>query len=289
MIKSVELRKSRDFGDIISDTFKYIRVHFKTLGKALLLFVLPVVIISGVLISSSFVTMMDFDSLANPETMDANALAQQTSSFLAKFFIGMFLFAINFILIYVIVFKHMHFVDKGITDITPNMLVEGLGKNFIGIFAILFITATATVIGLFLFIIPGIYIAIKFSLAPAIFIIEDESISDALSRSWDATKDYWWFTFGMNIVMSIIMNFTSYIFIIPMYFIIGIVAFASGDGADSMQSIGFIISILYGLSIVVPALLYCIPISSQALVYFNIHERKTGQSMLDKIDSLGEL
>lgn len=289
MIKSVELRKSRDFGDIISDTFKYIRVHFKTLGKGLFLFVFPVVIISGVLVSSSFMSIMEFDNFTNPEAMDANALAQQTGSFLGKFMLGMFLFMLNFFLIYVIVFKHIQLVDDGITDISPSMLVDDLPRNFLGIVGLLFITGAATIIGLFLFILPGIYLAFKFSLAPVIFIVEKESFSNSLSLSWDITKDYWWLTFGMSFVMAIIMNFASYIFIIPMYFVIGIITFASGGANPDMSTLGFIISILYGLSIVVPALLYCIPITSQAFVYFNIHERKTGQSMMNRIESLEEI
>mgnify|MGYP001627863254 CR=1 FL=1 len=286
MMKTVELRKSRDFGDIISDTFKYIRVHFKTLGKGLFLFVFPVVIISGVLVSSSFMSVMDFENFANPEAVDANALAHQTGAFMGKFLLGMLLFMLNFFLIYVIVFKHMKLVDSGVTDITPNMLVEDLPRNFFGIVVIMFVTGIATAIVFLFLIMPGI--AMKFSLAPAIYIIEEENFSDALSRSWNTTKDYWWLTFGMNFVMSIIMNFTSYIFIIPMYFVIGIVTFASG-GDGSKESIGFLISILYGLSIVIPALLYCIPIASQAFVYFNIHERKTGRSMLERIESLEDI
>jgi len=143
-------------------------------------------------------------------------------------------------------------------------------------------------IGFIFLIIPGIYIATKFSLAPVIFIAEEESFGDALSKSWEATQDYWWFTFGMSFVMGIIMNFASYIFIIPMYILIGIVSFSTASSQGDPSSLGTIISVLYGLSVVVPALLYCMPVTSQALVYFNIQERKTGNSMMDRIESLGD-
>ena len=136
------------------------------------------------------------------------------------------------------------------------------------------------------FIIPGIYIAFKLSLAPVIFIVEEEPLGDALSKSWDATRDFWWFTFGMSFVMGIIMNFASYVFVIPMYILIGLVSFSTGGESGSV--LGLIISVLYGLSVVVPALLYCMPVTSQALVYFNIKERKTGRTMMDKIESLGD-
>ena len=282
-MSTFELRKTRDFGQIISDTFTYIRVHFRTLGKALFLFVFPIIIISGVLVSSSFLSVFDVADLNSTQPFDPST-NENMASFFIQFFIGMTLFMINFLLIYVIVFKHMQLVDEGIADIEIGMLLEDFARNFFGILGIIIITGIAAFIGALFLIIPGIYVAYKLSLAPVIFIVEEEPLGDALSKSWN--QDFWWFTFGVSFVMGIITNFASYIFIIPMYILIGLVSFSTG-GEDASE-IGSIISVLYGLSIVVPALLYCIPITSQALVYFNIRERKTGQSMMDKIESLGD-
>ena len=285
-MKTIELRKARDFGQIITDTFTYIRVHFRTLGKALFLFVFPIVIISGILVSSSFMSVFDFAEMNPDQPVDPITLGNDVSSFLAKFFIGMLLFMANFILINVITFKHMELVDNGIEDIETGMLLQDFARNFFGVLGLVSVIAIATFIGFLFLILPGIYVAIKLSLAPIIFITEGEDFGDSLAKSWEVTQEYWWFTFGMSFVMGIIMNFASYIFIIPMYILIGVVSFTTV--ANDGSSIETIISALYGLSIVVPALLYCMPITSQALVYFNIKERKTGSSMMDKIESLGE-
>ncbi|MEP1151969.1 MAG: hypothetical protein ABJH08_09590 [Balneola sp.] len=285
-MKTFELRKARDFGQIITDTFTYIRVHFRTLGKALFLFVFPIVIISGILVSSSFMSVFDFAEMNPDQPVDPITLGNDVSSFLAKFFIGMLLFMANFILINVITFKHMELADNGVEDIETGMLLQNFARNFFGVLGLVSVIAIATFIGFLFLILPGIYVAIKLSLAPIIFITEGEDFGDSLAKSWEVTQDYWWFTFGMSFVMGIIMNFASYIFIIPMYILIGVVSFTTV--ANDGSSIETIISALYGLSIVVPALLYCMPITSQALVYFNIKERKTGSSMMDKIESLGE-
>ncbi|MEP1305475.1 MAG: hypothetical protein ABJM22_06275, partial [Balneola sp.] len=265
-MSTFQLRKTRDFGQIITDTFTYLRVHFKSLGKALFIFVFPILLISGVLISSSFMSIFDladpnFSQSANPE------FTGEMASFFVKFFIGMLLFMVNFLLIYVVVFKHMQLVDEGVEQIEVGMLLEDFARNFFGTLGLFFVLAIATMIGLIFLIIPGIYIATKLSLAPVIFIAEEESFGDALSKSWKATQDYWWFTFGMSFVMGIIMNFASYIFIIPMYILIGIVSFSTASAQGDPSSLGTIISVLYGLSVVVPALLYCMPVISQALVY----------------------
>ena len=287
-MSTFQLRKPRDFGQIITDTFTYLRVHFKTLGKALFVFVFPIVLISGVLISSSFMTIFDIaDPIAAQQPVTPE-LSGEMISFFVKFFVGMTLFMINFLLIYVVVFKHMQLIDEGVDEIETGMLLEDFARNFFGTLGLFVVIIIATMIGFLFLIIPGIYIATKLSLAPVIFISEEESFGDALSKSWEATQDYWWFTFGMSFVMGIIMNFASYIFIIPMYILIGIVSFSTASSQGDPSSLGTIISVLYGLSVVVPALLYCMPVTSQALVYFNIQERKTGSSMMDRIESLGD-
>lgn len=276
-MKNLILRQSRDFGDILSATFTYLRLHFKTLGKGLLFFSLPVIIISGVLIGSGFGDSFAASEagLAEPEALGA---------FFFKFFSGLILLMLTFVVITQIVFKHMQLVDEGVEDIDVNMLLEDFSRNFFGLIGIYFVIGVASSIGFLLFIIPGFFVSVKLSLAPAIYIIEEEDFGEALSRSWEVTRDYWWFTFGVNIVVSIIVNFASNIVIFPMYIIMMVVVFASGE--PDMNLFGTLFSIMYGLSMITVGLLYCIPVISQALVYFNLDERKSGATLTSKIDSL---
>ncbi len=276
-MKNLVLRQSRDFGDILSATFTYLRLHFKTLGKGLLFFSLPVIIISGVLIGSGF-----GDSFAASEA--GLSEPEELGAFFFKFFSGLILLMLTFVVITQIVFKHMQLVDEGVEDIDVNMLLEDFSRNFFGLIGIYIVIGVATTIGIMLFIIPGIFISVKLSLAPAIYIIEEEEFGEALSKSWEVTRDYWWFTFGVNIVVSIIVNFASNIVIFPMYIIMMVVVFASGE--PDMNLFGTLFSVMYGLSMITVGLLYCIPVISQALVYFNLDERKSGATLTSKIDSL---
>ena len=277
-MKNLVLRQSRDFGDILSATFTYLRLHFKTLGKGLLFFSLPVIIISGVLIGSGF-----GDSFAATETGLANP--GELGGFFFKFFGGLMLLMLTFVVITQIVFKHMQLVDEGEENIDVNMLLEDFSRNFFGLIGIFIVIGIASTISLLLFIIPGIYVSVKLSLAPAIYIIEEEDFGEALSKSWNVTQDYWWFTFGVSFVVSIIVNFASNIVIFPMYIIMMVVVFASGE--PDMNLFGTLFSVMYGLSMITIGLLYCIPVISQSLVYFNLDERKSGATLSRKIDSLG--
>lgn len=279
-MKEIHLRQSREFGDIISDTFGYLRVHFKTLGKGLLYFSLPLIIISGVLIGSSFSTITAIsDSIGNPEILD------EMSAFGLKFIVGLFLFILTFVFIVVIVFKHMQLVDDGEEHIEPSLLLEGAFRNIFGLIGIYLLTVFLTIIGFLFFIIPGIIIAIKLSLAPSIYIIEKCDFEEAIRRSWSITNNYWWFTFGVNFVISLIMNIVSNIVIFPFYIVSMVIVFSTGE--PDMELFGSLFGVMYGLVMIIIGLLYCFPIISQALVYFNLDERKNGNSLFQKIDALG--
>lgn len=277
-MKTVLLRKSRDIGDIITDSFAYLRIHFKSLGKGLLFFSLPLIIISGILIGTGFGTAMA-GNLDDPNAI--GELANLGFQFIA----GFFLLMLTFMFIIVIVFKHIQLIDDGEETIEPSMLLEGFARNIFGVWGILVVISIVSMIGFFLFIIPGIYVAFKLSLAPAIYVIEEEDFGTALSKSWQVTTDYWWFTFGTSFIMSIIMNVVSNAVIVPLYIVMMVVVFSTGE--PNMELFGSFFSVFYGIGMIAVGLLYCFPVISQALVYFNLEERKTGNSLSMKIDSLG--
>lgn len=282
-MNNYELRSVRDFGQILSDSFTYLRIHIVSLGKALLLLGFPIIVIFAIFFSGSFGDLMmaqnDFYIQENPN---------QSVKIVGQMFLGLISFFLNFLVICVIVYKHISLIDEGIDtrDIDLKMLTQNIVGNVFGLAAIFVVIGIATIIGFLLLIIPGIYLSTKLSLAPSIYIIEDETIGGALNKSWQATEGFWWFTFGMSFVMSMIVNFASYIFLVPMYILIGFISFTSGDASNTV--LGSVVSMLYGLSMIVPVLLYCFPAVSQALVYFNSVERKSGRTMFDKIESLGD-
>ena len=279
-MNTLNLRESRDFGDVISATFSYIRIHFKTLAKGLILFSLPLIILSGILVGKGFGQIFAMSEISPEAEPDLAAL----TAFGFSFFLGLFLLIITFTLIISIVFQHMKLVDEGEENITLNMLIEDFLRNFLGVIGITIITSFVSIIGAFFFILPGIFLAIKLSLAPAIYVIEEEDFGEALSRSWDVTGDNWWFTFGVSFVISLIMNIITNIVVVPMYLIMGLVVFSSGD--PSPDSFGNMFSIMYGLMMIFISIFYCIPVISQAFVYFTLNERKSGDSLSERIDAI---
>lgn len=276
------LRKGREFAEIISDTFGYVRKYFSSLAKGLVLYSLPMIIFSGILIGSGV-----GDTISMAEAGD-NAAMGQVASMGLKMLAGFILLMLTLVVIIQITFKHINLIDSGIApeEISMSMLLEDFFRNFFGLIGLSIVIGFATLLGLILFILPGIYVATKLSLAPAIFIIDEEDFGDALSRSWETTNGYWWFTFGTNFVMSIIINMISNIAIVPLYIIMIVVVFSSGE--PDMELFGTLFSVFYAFMMIVIGLLYCFPLVSQAMVYFTVYESKSGASLKERIDALAQ-
>jgi hypothetical protein len=183
----------------------------------------------------------------------------------------------------VVVYNHMALVSEsehGSTNV--NEIWERFKTDIWAIIAISVLTFIFTFLGMIVFIIPGIYLAIKFALIPAVYVKERVGISDAFSRSWRLTTNFWWFTFGLLIVMGILVSFMSYCLAIPIMLTSAFVGFAGGEAGSGDT----IIAIIYGTAILLGYIFYALLYISIGLHYFNLVERKEGSAMKEQIDQI---
>ena len=73
------------------------------------------------------------------------------------------------------------------------------------------IVGAIVIVGLILFIIPGIIFLVWFCLTPIVIVLEKRGATDAISRSKELTKDNWFHTLGVLIVVAIIVLIASLI------------------------------------------------------------------------------
>ncbi|MTI88887.1 MAG: hypothetical protein FH748_13050 [Balneolaceae bacterium] len=274
-MKEFTHKNPRDLGDIITDTFAYIRLHYKSLGKGLIYFVLPLFLVSSLLVGNAYSDLFDF-TINNPNDIPNNILG-------ADFWGGLLLTLFATVTIFTITLKHIELSQYN-TEIEAMDLTEDFGRNFINLFLMYIVVLVSVFVSMFFFIIPGIYIGVKFFLGPAAAIIEDKNPIDGLSRSWNLTQDNWWISFGTYIVLYIITTMMSYVLVIPFSIIIGLFA---ATGAESSAGLSSTIGIFYGLMIVISSLFSVIMIIGMALHYFNLVERKEGSGLRAQIEELG--
>lgn len=274
-MQQFEFEKPREFGDIISDTFQYLRINFKPLGKALLFFAVPLYIIQALLMKDVSQEMLT-DILNNPENIDSlNAI------FNWKYFSGIFLSVIASAVLAAVTYKHLRLSAAGLST-EPEAIKTGLTNLVSAYIALYLIMGTVLFFSSIFFLIPGIFIGIRWALAPAALILEDNSsITSAMKRSWHLVRGSWWQTLGLIVVTYIIITFSTYIVVIPATLL---TLFASTAG-DSGVLAGAV-SIIYSLSAAFASLLQVIMYIALALHFYNLRERKEGGGLSSKIEQL---
>lgn len=273
-MSKLTLTRPRDFGDLITDSFGYVRTHYRSLGKAVLYFVVPIIAVSSLFFGQYMQQIASIQ--ADPDSLDS--ISAMFTSLGGSGIFGMLASAA----MSVVVFNHMALVaESDGNNVTVHQIWERFKSDIWAIIAISILTFIFTFLGMIAFFIPGLYLAIKFTLIPAAYIKERIGISDAFSRSWHLTTNFWWFTLGLIIVMGLLVSFMSYFLAIPIMLTSMFVEFAGGQaGIDT------VITIIYATAVLLGYLFYALLYISIGLHYFNLVERKEGSTMKQRIDQI---
>ncbi|MEQ9091851.1 MAG: glycerophosphoryl diester phosphodiesterase membrane domain-containing protein [Balneola sp.] len=296
-MQTLKLDKPRDIGQIISDTFAYIRVHHKTLLKPFVVYVLPALLLSVALLGGGFGSM--FAGITqNP------ALAESDPSMLigsgAALFLGFLFVILTSWLFLSVVHQHLKFAAEGeipthLGEFSKGMFVKGLVlvatyiglmvPVYIAIFILAMILQDLFFIAMLALIPLFFYVMVKLMLFPAAYFIEGGSPTDAIKRSWSLTDDNFWITFGVYFVVALIFGMLSYLIIIPVMIVL-VVVINVGDAAFE-QNIGILMGVFYGVMYFFQLIFSSAQFISLGLHFFNLKERKDGTALRDQIDQLG--
>ncbi len=266
--QEVQFRKKREVGDIFTDSFRFLKQEHKPLLKIFGIYILPFIIVYGVLQVYVQMKVMGKIDLNDPDMILSNIGPIYKNVFIVSLF-GLFVQSLLGGTYYTYI---EYYVKKGgnnfeLDEITPlffsNSLIA-LGANLL-----LFV---AVIAGVIMCIVPGIYFANTFSIVVMILIFEKKGIGNAFTRSWNLVNTQWWNTLLINLVGIIIIYAVGFVLSIP--------AMIAGISKTmfSIQQTGTIeypqwYWILMGFSVIVSAILWIIPYTFLAFQYFNIDER----------------
>jgi|GEM_PF-6462347 len=295
-LQLVELRKDREFGELISDLILFYKQNFKALFSLFVRYgivIMAVGAVAGVLIerfSPQTVSGMEFSPFAFFGVL----------AFLPFLLFAMYAtMAATFAYIqgYAEVGKEgaLDFAKQNFWRVVGRLFVLFLAAIGIGIavfgvlglmvFGMFRLTPWLGVIFYLAFLFFVVYISIKIILWGYIYTTGNMSVIDALKESWDLTYGRWWWTFGVYFVISMMGSIVMYIFMIPIYLLTMVPIIMGGDmastsGGGNMAIISMFVMfagyMLYGM------LMYTlIP-----LIYYSLHERKYGTGIADRIDAV---
>lgn len=297
--QKIEFKRYRDFGQIINATFEFIRQNFGPLLKSLIFIVGPFLLITGIVSGFYQKSIFSFSNLTSLSGFGISMLVFILAAFLTLQMMTATVY--SFLMIYL---ERTEFIPIQIEEVW-----EGVKKNFLkvlgmtlslgliafigiiifGVFVVVVINAASNPFLVFFFFLllffPAAFLYIKISLVYIITIYENAGVIASIQRSFYLTKNKWWFTFGLVLVLSLIQGFMGFVFQIPQYIITFVTMFNSMDGTG-VDGVTEIIILITSIISTLQYLLYAISFIGIAFYYFSLVEQKEAKGLIEKIDSI---
>ncbi|SFW29623.1 hypothetical protein [Cellulophaga fucicola] len=283
----VEFKKKRDLGEILGDTFAFLRGQLKPFFNTFFKIAGPYLVVF--LLCNAFYTY----SVGNIINFNLESSDEISSALLIG--LSAFLFIISMGVAYAMAQSvTLHYIksyveNNGATNF--EQIKSEVYSTFWKFIGLAFLVGICVLIGLMFCIIPGVYLYVPLTLSFSILIFNKKSVGDAFSDGFSLVKDYWWITFATLLVVGIVVTIAGYAFSVPsaiyMYAKMGVFSAEidpSNMGDTLIDPIGIVINMI---SILFQYLLSIITVVAGALIYFDLNERKNLTGTLERIKSLG--
>jgi len=281
--QKINFKRQREIGEILSDTFKFIRLEYKGLFKALMRNAgIPFLVLLG---ASGYyaATATDFSFLATGGIFSAGGIL-----------VGLSFLGIATLLYYGFMFGTvLHYIKNYIENpaAIDHQLVSKNVRNDLGsIIGLAVLTFIMTLIGTMLCFFPGVYLFVPLTLVFALYIFRNLGVGDSISESFSLVKNEWWSTFLTFVVIYIIVYLISMVFQIPLLIYTFFSAFTKSQevsGGDISEVFDWVYVTLNVIASAASYLFYTIIVIASAFVYFNLNEKKNQTGTLEQIDSIG--
>lgn len=279
-------QQERDLGEIISDTFKFIRGNYKALFGLIFKIAGPSFLV--------LTAALAYYSYLGGETFGNPFLTTNLEGQFLEFFISMFIMLLSLLIFFVFLnatvlhFIKSYIINKGIVNKTE--VIAGVRHDFARLMGLMILCSVVCIFGLMLCILPGIYLWAPLSLAPAIFILGRFSSMDSFTESFSLIRDNWWITFFSLVVMVVLVYIIGLIFQIPLFiyfFIKMITVVQEVSAADPSSMFDWVYVVFSVIASLAQYLLSVILIIATSFIYINLDEKKNATGSYEIISNLG--
>lgn len=281
----ITFSKERNFEQLITATFQFIRQEYKPFLKLILRVTGPFLILMLIGLTGYLNSINDLTS--NLIDIDTSSPVQLivSLSLVALFGGSAYLLAHAATLYYI----ESYIANNGAAD--PKEVQRKTFANFFSFLGLGIVSMFIIIFGIFFCIIPGIYLAIPLSLVFAVFVFENRDVIESVEMSLKLIKGEWWNAFFFLFVIGILLAIAGSVFSIPAAIYMFIKMFVSSGSFNpaSIETLGtdYIYLTMNILSYTLQFLLNLISIVAAAFLYFSIREKKTGEGVSKIIENIG--
>lgn len=278
MTETVEFKKRRDFGQVINDTFTFIRQNIKPLIKTYFTF-------CGLFVLASMATLLlqQFKMVNVINTVGGMRHTSGIGLYGIEYFLSLIFSFASYSSMTVAILSYIAiYVQKG--NQTPTLdEVWGFFKYyFFRVFGSSFLLMLLLIIGFMFCLVPGFYLFPFIAMMFPIMVIENSSLSYSFSRSFSLIKENFWVTFGTLIIVWIIVYACTTLIVLPTS-LFNMLAMFSSKNPQMSLTLTLITTVLQSLCQVFTI----VPIITISLMYFNLVEEKESVGLMERISNFG--
>jgi hypothetical protein len=284
----VQLNQVRDFGQIISATFLFLKQNWRPLLRAISFLCVPFALVGGFLAANWGGGLQGFQF--NPENV-----AEILPAFLDSLFIiipAYILLMIGFILLIAISHEYMRAYSLNEhVGITPSDLLKRAAPQFLRYTGLTIVLTILTIVSGLLCFFPLLYVGTIISLSYPVLAIERKGTFGSIGRSVQlVNQDFWW-TLLIMIVILLVYYSISFFVQLPVIVVGAVVGF--NTALDSLREGGapefpawftMFSAISNSISLATGMLIYPIWVVARSLKYFSMIERTEGTSLRAKVE-----
>jgi hypothetical protein len=285
--KYIEFKKQRELGEILSDTFGFVRNEFKPFFGTLLKIVGPYLL--AMLLSMGFY-MYTIGDVFNFSTVN---YGDSFSPIIMLLAVGAFLLSslATYVLTQGTVLHYIksYIEHSGVTDYEE--IKKGVYRSFWPLIGLGILVGLSVVIGAVFCLVPGIYLAVPLSVSFAILVFLKKDTMESYQYSFTLIKDNWWITFATLLVVYIIIAIASFAFNLPasIYTWMKMGVFSGEMDMENMDIFSDPIYLFLNiLSSLVKYLMNIIFLVTTSLIFFNLNEKKNFTGTYERIENLGK-
>ncbi|NHF61310.1 hypothetical protein FK220_018295 [Flavobacteriaceae bacterium TP-CH-4] len=285
----IEFKKQRELGDILSDTFAFMRNEFKSFFSVFFKIVGPYLLVMIIALTLYLYYVGNQFNFAL-ESYDPDL----TNGFLI--FGLMFFYAVSILIVYAVsqstVLHYIKSYTAGRGQINYEAIRNDVYATLLSFIGLIFLVAISLVAGFMICCFPGIYLWVPLSLAFSIMVFNRKGAVEAYGDSFNLVKDHWWMTFATLLIVAVIVGIAGYAFALPgtiyTYAKMGILS-GEMDAESMIDTVKDPIYILLNImASVAQFMLNIISLVAGALIYFNLNEKKNFTGAYERIQNLGE-
>jgi hypothetical protein len=282
----VEFNKQRDLGAIIGDTINFLKNEGQPFFSTILKFsIIPILIT----VALSIYYIFYVDEVIRLGS-DEDPFVVFGLLFSSPFLILSLAQIVTFAFIMVSAYAYIKSYAENRGKVNFDDVREVMKDKLLPYIGLSILNSIVIVIGFLFLFVPAVYFGVVLTLSGPLLIFEEKSVSKAFGDSFSFIKNYWWETFGVLLVIHILIWVLN--FMIDK--LIGIYNFDAtefiDDSGNSLLELVFSDPIYLSLLIIssiIAIFFNIVTVVSNALIYFDIYEKENPDRYNQSIDSLG--